>query len=83
MRDVHTAGLAANSGFARIDVAAQLLRQADTALKLAQTRYTLGLASIVELREAELAQTQAEIGFTNAGYSYRAALAALRFQTGR
>ena len=81
VRDVHSAWLAANTAFARINVSAQLLTQASAALKLAQTRYTLGLASIAELSEAELAQTRANIGFTNAGYAYRSALAALRFQT--
>ncbi len=83
VRDVKTAWITVNNTFARINVSAQLLTQANGALKLAQTRYNLGLASIAELSQAELAQTQAEIGYTNAGYSYRAALAALRFQTGQ
>ncbi len=81
VRDVRTAWLAANSSFARINVTAELLTQANSTLKLAQTRYNLGLSSIVELSQAQLAQTQAEIANTNAGYSYRSALAALNFQT--
>jgi outer membrane protein len=48
---------------------------------LAQTRYNLGLGSIVELSQAQLQQTQAEISNTQAGYEYRLALAVLRFQT--
>ncbi len=83
VRDVRTAWLTANNTFARISVSAQLLTQANAALKLAETRYNLGLASIAELSQAQLAQTEAEIGFTNAGYGYRAALAGLRFQTGQ
>ena len=83
VRDVRTAWLAANNSFARIGVTAQLLRQANQSLQLAQTRYNLGLSSIVELSQAQLAQTQADIGHTNAGYSYRSALAALQFQTGQ
>ena len=46
----------------------QLLAQANQALDLAQTRYKLGLSSIVELSQAQLQQTQAEIGNAQAGY---------------
>ena len=81
VRDVHAAWLTANNTFARINVSAQLLTQANGALQLAQTRYNLGLASIAELSQAELAQTQAKIGSVNASYAYRAALATLQFQT--
>ncbi len=83
VRDVHTAWLDANNSFARINVTAQLLRQANASLSLAQTRYNLGLSSIVELSQAQLAQTQADISYTDAGYRYREALAALGFQTGQ
>ncbi len=83
VRDVRTAWLATNNSFARIGVTAKLLAQANGSLSLAETRYNLGLSSIAELSQAQLAQTQAAIGYTNAGYSYRAALAALAFQTGQ
>ena len=83
VRDVNTAWLAAKNSFSRIGVTAQLLNQANLSLKLAQTRYKLGLSSIVELSQAQLAQTQADISHTNADYRYRAALAALQFQTGQ
>lgn len=82
VRDVHTSWLSANSSFQRVAVAAQLLRQADLALQLAQTRYNLGLSSIVELSQAQLQQTEAAIGDANARYQYRFALSALQFQTG-
>ena len=59
----------------------QLEQQAQLALNLAQSRYQLGLGSIVELSQAQLQATQAEIGTAQAGYDYRAALAALRYQT--
>jgi outer membrane protein len=64
-----------------LSVAQQLLQQSNLALDLAQTRYNLGLGSIVELSQAQLQQTQAEISNTQAGYDYRLALAVLRFQT--
>ena len=81
VRDVQTAWLDANNAFTRIGVTAQLLDQANQSLSLAQTRYQLGLSSIVELSQAQLQQTEADITNTNAQYQYRLALAALQFQT--
>jgi outer membrane protein len=80
-RDVRTSWLAANTAFDRVTVSEQLLAQANLALDLAQTRYQLGLSSIVELSQAQLQQTQAEIGNAQAGYEYRLALSVLRYQT--
>jgi outer membrane protein len=82
VRDVQTAWLDANNAFTRLAVTAQLLNQANESLGLAQTRYKLGLSSIVELTQAQLQQTEAEITNTNAQYQYRLTLAALNFQTG-
>jgi outer membrane protein len=80
-RDVRTSWLNANTAFDRVSVNEQLLAQANLALDLAGTRYKLGLSSIVELSQAQLQQTQAEIGSAQAGYEYRLALAVLRYQT--
>ena len=80
-RDVRTSWLAASTAFDRVSVSEQLLAQANQALDLAQTRYKLGLSSIVELSQAQLQQTQAEIGNAQAGYEYRLALSLLRYQT--
>jgi outer membrane protein len=80
-RDVRTSWLTASTAFDRVSVSEQLLAQANTALDLAQTRYKLGLSSIVELSQAQLQQTQAEIGSAQAGYEYRLALSVLRYQT--
>ena len=82
VRDVHTAWLDANNAFLRIGVTDQLLNQSNQSLSLAQTRYQLGLASIVELSQAQLQQTEADISRTNAEYQYRLSLAALNYQTG-
>jgi outer membrane protein len=82
-RDVRISWLAAQSAYQKIGVTAKLLNQANQALDLAQTRYKLGLSSIVELSQAQLAQTSAEIGNTNARYDYQRALAAIRYQTGQ
>jgi len=80
-RDVRTSWLNVNTAYQRLDVTQQLLNQANLALDLAQTRYQLGLSSIVELSQAQLQQTQAEISGAQAGYDYRLALAILRYQT--
>jgi outer membrane protein len=82
VRDVQTAWLDANNAFTRLGVTAELLNQANESLGLAQTRYKLGLSSIVELSQAQLQQTEAEISNTNAQYQYRLTLATLNFQTG-
>jgi outer membrane protein len=82
VRDVRTAWLAANTAYQRVAVTDELLKEADLALSLAQTRYKLGLSSIVELSQAQFQQTDAAIGNTDAQYQYRLALATLNYQIG-
>jgi outer membrane protein len=82
VRDVRTAWLGANAAYQRMAVTQEMLQQADLALRLAETRYKLGLSSIVELSQAQLQQTDAAVSHTNARYSYRLALATLNYQTG-
>ena len=82
-RDVRVTVLQARSAYQRIDVADKMLDQANLALDLAQTRYKLGLSSIVELGQAQLQQAQAAMGRENARFDYQAALAALRYQSGQ
>jgi outer membrane protein len=81
-RDVRIAWLNAQTAFQRLDLTGQLLTQASDALELAQARYTLGLSSIVELTQGQLAKTQAEIEQATARYEYQALTAALRYETG-
>ena len=80
-RDVRNSWLNAKTAYDRLAVTQQLLDQADLALNLAQSRYKLGLGSIVELSQAQLQQTQAQISNVGAGYDYRLALAILQYQT--
>ena len=82
VRDVRTAWLAANTAFQRVGVAAELAKEANLSLTLAQGRYQLGLGSIVELSQAQLNQTDAAIGYVNAEYQYRLALSTLNFEIG-
>ncbi len=81
-RDTRIAWLAAQTAFERVGLADQLLSQASDALDLAQERYNLGLSSIVELTQAQLNQTRAQIEQATARYEYQSRTAALRFQTG-
>jgi len=81
-RDVRTAWLASNTAYQRVAVTAELLKQANLALQLAQTRYQLGLSSIVELSQAQFQQTDAAIGNTDAQYQYRLALSTIKYQIG-
>ena len=82
-RDVRTSVLNAQIAFQKIAVTRQLLDQANTALELAQARYKVGLSGIVDLTQAQLAQTEAEIGYANARYAYQQALAMITYQTGQ
>ena len=82
-RDVRTTVLNAQMAFQRIGVSMQLLDQANTAMELAQARYKVGLSGIVDLTQAQLAQTEAQISYANARYAYQTALAEVRFQTGQ
>jgi outer membrane protein len=82
VKDVRIAWLRANTAQQRMSVTSEFLKEANTALDLADTRYRLGLSSIVELSQAQLQQTQAQIAEANARFDYEADLAALRFQSG-
>ncbi len=81
-RDVRVAWASANDAFQRLDVTAQFLRQASLGLDLAQGRYNLGLASIVELTQAQLSLTQAEIENLSAKYDYQTQHSVLQYMLG-
>jgi outer membrane protein len=81
-RDVTVAWLDVRTAYQRLDLTNQLLAQASDALELAQARYHLGLSSIVELTQAQLNKTSAQIAQATARYDYQSRSATLRFQTG-
>ena len=83
VRDVRTAWLTANTAYQRVSVTAELLNQANLALKLAQTRYKMGLSSIVELSQAQLNLTEAQVEQVSAQYEYESQTANLNYQLGR
>jgi outer membrane protein len=79
---VRDAWYRANEAFQSLDVSNQLVTQAREALRLAQDRYDSGLGSIVELNEAQLNETSAEINAASAVDTYLTRRAELDFSTG-
>ena len=82
-RDTQISKLNLDYSFARLALTASLLQNANKALELAQARFNLQLGSIVELSQAELNQTSAQIEEAGARYDYHIQRAALDFQIGR
>lgn len=82
-RDVRASWEHARTAFEAIAPSEQLLTQANMALNLSQGRYNLGLASIVELTQAQLGQTQAQVQNLSAQYAYDEAYAALQYTIGQ
>lgn len=82
-RDVRVSVLNSQTAFRRIGVADQFRSQTAQALALAQTRYKLGLSSIVELSQAQLQSTQAAVSAVNARYYYLLSLRALDYARGQ
>src|SRR5215471_1607140 len=81
-RDVRVAYLNALTANERLGLTAKLLNQAQLAMDLARGRYDLGLSSIVEVSQAQLNLTSAQIANTTAGYDYQTQRAVLDYQIG-
>ncbi len=81
-RDVRNAWLDTQKAYERLSLTQQLREQANLALELAQARYKLGLASIVEYSQANLQKTEADLADTDASYQYQVAQIALSYQIG-
>jgi outer membrane protein len=83
IRDVQISKFNLEYSYERLALTRQLLQNANRALELAQARFKGGLSSIIELSQAELNQTSAQIGEANARFDYQIQHAALDFQLGR
>jgi outer membrane protein len=81
-RDVRIAWLDARTAYKAIEVTQSLLESANHALDLAQSRYDLGVSSIVELSQAQLQQTEASIANASSRYEYQIKREALEFEIG-
>jgi outer membrane protein len=82
IRDVRIAFANANTAFERMALTQELVKQAQLAMDLAQNRYELGLSDIVELSQAQLNLTSAQIANTTAMYDYQAPRINVDYQTG-
>ena len=78
-RDVRNAWQDTSRAYERLFVTRQLREQANLAFDLAQSRYNLGLSSIVEFSQAALQKTEADIESTDAQYQYRLTQIVLAF----
>jgi outer membrane protein len=81
-RDVRVACLNERTARERMGLTEQLLKQSQTALDLAQSRYSLGLSSIIELSQSQLSLTSAQIAVASAKYDYQAQRLNVDFQIG-
>jgi outer membrane protein len=81
-RDVRVSWQDTNRAYERLSVTQQLREQSNLALDLAQSRYNLGLSSIVEFSQAELGKTEADIADTDARYQYRLTQIVLAYTIG-
>ncbi|MGC1377526.1 MAG: TolC family protein [Anaerolineales bacterium] len=82
IRDVRIAWFNVNNAQEQLRTTEQLLKHATEAYALAEARYTTGISSIVELSQAQLSLTSAEIANTNARYDLLIQQANLDYQIG-
>jgi outer membrane protein len=82
-RDVQVTSLNLDYAWQRLALTEELLRNANQALELSQARLKGGISSIIELSQAELNQTSAQIDAAAARYQYQIQRSALDFQLGR
>jgi outer membrane protein len=82
-QDVRTSWLNAMSAYQRLSLTQQLLFEATQAYDLAKGRYQLGLSSIIELSQAQLNLTEAQVEQVSAQYDYESQTANLNYQLGR
>ncbi len=82
-RDVQIAYLNSAAAYRRIALTDELVAQAARGLDLAQARYDLGLSSIVELTQAQLSKTSADIASATARYDYELQRSVLNYQTAK
>ena len=81
-RDMQTLATDARTAYRNIALDGALLKNVRQSYALTQARYKIGLASIVDLMEAQLQATQSEIDLADARYTYLSLLAQIDYDTG-
>jgi outer membrane protein len=82
VRDVHIAWLNVNNALKQLRTTEELVQNAAEAYDLAEARYKIGSSSIVELSQAQLSLTSAQIAEANARYNVLTQRANLNYQIG-
>ncbi|WP_420633884.1 TolC family protein [Candidatus Palauibacter sp.] len=73
----------AQSALAGVDLASQNVELSEESLRVVQERYRLGLATILELQDAQITLTQAEVDLVTGRFDYEVAVAAIEALLGR
>ncbi len=82
VRDVRLAWLNVNMALEQLQTTQDLVRNAGEAYDLAAARYKIGSSSIVELSQAQLSLTSAQITDANARYNVLIQQASLNYEIG-
>jgi outer membrane protein len=83
IRSVRNAWIQVKTSFLSIGVADNFAAAANSSFELAQSLYSVGSSSIVELNQADLQRIQAEISAITARYDYRTKRSALAYESGK
>ncbi|MDR3448968.1 MAG: TolC family protein, partial [Alphaproteobacteria bacterium] len=82
-RDIHTVFDSVETAFKNISVSAHMHQNTHKSLELTQARYDIGKSSIVDLNQAQLAETQAAVSEADATYQYLIQRALLDYAVGK
>lgn len=81
--DVEQSSLGVQAARATLEAAALVLKNAQKQLQLAESRYAVGMGSVIELGDSQVTETQAAAQEVNARYNLASARAALLAALGR
>lgn len=73
----------AQSALAGVDLAVQNVELSEESLRVVQERYGLGLATILDLQDAQITLTQAEVDLVNRRFDYEVGVAVIEALLGR
>ncbi len=82
VREVRVARLNSQYALEQVGLTEQLFQSSSQAYELAQARYRLGIASMIELSQSQLTLTQADIARTSARFDLQIQQAMLKYSVG-